>query len=58
MAPRKRKLTPDEQRKRFIDLARQIGADESEEGEERAFGKVGLKKATQPKKKRGLKAKT
>lgn len=34
----------EEQSKRFIETARKIGVDESEEGHERAFGKVGLKK--------------
>jgi len=43
--PRKPKLLPDDpaQSKRFIDMAREIGADESERGREafdRVFGKV------------------
>jgi hypothetical protein len=38
------KLTPAEQRKRFKETARELDADETEAGQERAFGKVGLKK--------------
>ena len=43
-----------EERKRFTELARELGVDESEAAQERAFGKVGLKKpkkAMSPKKK-------
>ena len=38
------KMTPAEQRKRFIQEARKLEVDETEAGQERAFGKVGLKK--------------
>lgn len=44
MAKKKQKLTPAEQRKRFIETARKLKVDETETGQERAFGKVGLKK--------------
>lgn len=40
----KPKLTPAEQRKRFIEAARELEVDETEEGQEKAFGKVGLGK--------------
>jgi hypothetical protein len=54
MAAKKRKLTAAEQRKRFTELTRELGVDESEAAQKRAFGKVGLKKpkkAMSPKKK-------
>lgn len=44
MPKRKPKMTPAEQRRAFIETARKLGADESDAGQERAFGKVGLKK--------------
>ena len=37
-------MTPAEQRKRFIEAARELEVDETEEGQEKAFGKVGLGK--------------
>jgi len=45
---RKRTLSPDnpEQSKRFIDLARELGADESQDAFERAFEKVVRPKRT------------
>jgi hypothetical protein len=46
--PTKSKLTPAEQHRRFKALARELEVDETAKGEERAFGKVGLRK---PKKK-------
>ena len=52
-APRHRqKMTPSEQRKRFIETARELGIPDTEAAQERAFGKVGLKKPkkTSPKK--------
>ncbi len=49
MANKKHKLAPAEQRKRFIEAARELQADETEQGQERAFCKVGLKKAAQRK---------
>ena len=58
MAAKKGKLTPAEQRKRFIETAREVGADETEAGEERAFGRVGLKKPPRHPKKGGPKSKT
>lgn len=33
-----------DQSKRFIEKARELGVDETEAGQEKAFGKVGLKK--------------
>jgi len=52
--PRKPKPQPDdpEQSKRFIDTAREIGADESLEGFERTFKKVVPVRTNRPKKKR------
>lgn len=50
MAKRKHKLTPAEQRKRFVETARELGVDETEKGQDRAFGKVGLKKKSSRKK--------
>jgi len=46
---RKPEPKPDdaEQSKRFIDKAREVGADETEEGAERAFKKVVSKKIKQ-----------
>lgn len=44
MPKRKRKMTPAEQHREFVKTARALGADESEAGQERAFGKVGLRK--------------
>jgi hypothetical protein len=44
MAKRKTKLTPAEQRRRFIETARELGIPDTEAAQERAFGKVGLKK--------------
>ena len=38
------KLRQTEQSKRFIEKARELGVDETEAGQEKAFGKVGLKK--------------
>lgn len=48
----KTKLTTAEQRKRFIEAARELDVDETEAGQERAFGKVGLKKPRKPKDKK------
>ncbi len=48
---KKKKESPREQSKRFIETARKLGVDETESGHERAFGKVGLKKPKPPKKK-------
>jgi hypothetical protein len=45
----KRKPDDPEQSKRFIDTAREIGADESEDGAERAFSKVARPKRPAPK---------
>lgn len=53
MATKKSKMTPAEQRKRFIETARKLGVDETEAGHERAFGKVGLKKPKKPAKMKG-----
>lgn len=39
------RMSPTEQSKRFIEDARKLEVDETEAGEERAFGKVGLKKS-------------
>ena len=36
----KPKLTDEERHKRFVDVAREVEADETEEGAERAFRKV------------------
>jgi hypothetical protein len=44
MATKKKRGTQAEQAKRFIDMARELGVDESERGQERAFGKVGMKR--------------
>lgn len=49
MPKQKGKLTQTEQYKRFIETARKLGVDETEEGHEKAFGKVGLKKAKKSK---------
>ena len=52
--PRKPKESQAEQSKRFIEKARKFCVDESEEGQEKAFGKVGLgkpKKGGRPPKK-------
>ena len=48
-----KKLSPSEQRKRFIETARKLGVDETEAGHERAFGKVGLKKKRKKIKRQG-----
>jgi hypothetical protein len=40
----KRKLTATEQHRRFVETACELGIDESEAAQDRAFGKVGLKK--------------
>jgi hypothetical protein len=53
MATKKVKLTPTQQRKRFKEMAIEIGADVTEAGQERAFGKVGLKKPKKPAKTKG-----
>lgn len=42
MAKRPKDKTDSDQSKRFIEKARELGADESEKGQEQAFGKVGL----------------
>lgn len=39
---RKPKESPEEQHRRFVETARDLGLEESETAEERAFGKVGL----------------
>ena len=44
MPRKKTKLTPAEQRKRFIETARELGIPDTEAAQEKAFGKVGLKK--------------
>jgi len=41
---RKPKLRAAEQRKRFIETAHKLGIPDTEAAQERAFGKVGLKK--------------
>jgi hypothetical protein len=46
---KKSKQTQAEQSKRFIEKAREMGADETEAGQEKAFGKVGLGKSVKPK---------
>ena len=51
MKRRKRELQA-EQSKRFIEIARKLGVDETEAGHERAFGKVGLKKPKKGKRKK------
>lgn len=51
MPRKKSKLTPVEQRKRFAETARELGIPDTEAAQERAFGKVGLKKPKKPKKK-------
>jgi hypothetical protein len=50
MVKKKRKDTPAEQRKRFIEMARKLGVSDTEAAQERAFGKVGLKKQAKKKK--------
>ena len=42
MIKKKAKLTPAEQHRRFIEKARELGVDETENGQEAALGKVGL----------------
>lgn len=44
MVSKKSKPVQQEQSKRFIEKARELGVDETEAGQEKAFGKVGLKK--------------
>ncbi len=44
MPKRKRKMTPKEQHAEFVKTARELGLGESEAAQERAFGKVGMKK--------------
>lgn len=51
MAKKKHKLTPAEQRKRFIEMARKLGVQDTEAAQEKAFGKVGLKKPKKAKSK-------
>ena len=51
---KKTKAPQSEQSKRFIDKARELEVDETEKGQEKAFGKVGLGK---PKGRKGGKGK-
>lgn len=44
MPRKKTKLTPAEQRKRFIELAKDLEIPDTQAAQEQAFGKVGLKK--------------
>lgn len=53
---KKTELTPAEQRRRFKETAREIEVDETEAGQRRALGKVGL--AAKSTKKNGPKSKT
>jgi hypothetical protein len=55
--PRKPKPPPDdpEQFKRFIDMAREVGADESPDALDRAFRKVVPVSATKPKRRNSKK---
>lgn len=46
---KKSKISPQEQRRRFEETARKLGADETEAGQEKAFSKVGMKKSTKSK---------
>lgn len=47
---RKPKLTPAERHKRFVDMAKEIGADERPESFDKAFGSImGSPKAAGPK---------
>ena len=52
MPRKKTKLTPAEQRKRFIETARELGIPDTPEAQERAFGKVGMKKPKKGKRKK------
>jgi hypothetical protein len=52
VAQKKRRDTQAEQSKRFIETARKLGVDETEAGNERAFGKVGQKKPKKAKPKK------
>jgi hypothetical protein len=52
MPRKKTKLTQAEQRKRFIETARDLGIPDTEATQDRAFGKVGLKKPKKKTKKR------
>jgi hypothetical protein len=52
MPGKKAKLTPAEQRKRFIETARELGIPDTEAAQEKAFGKVGLKKPKKTKRKK------
>lgn len=42
-----KKLSPTEQSKRFIEKARELGCDETEAGQEKAFGKSGQRSRRQ-----------
>lgn len=42
MPTKKKHETQEEQSKRFIEKARELAVDETEAGQEKAFGKVGL----------------
>ena len=44
MPRKKAKMTPAEQKRRFIETARELGIPVTEAAQERAFDKVGLKK--------------
>jgi hypothetical protein len=51
-APRSILLTPTEQHRRFVEAARELGISDTEAAQERAFGKVGLKKPRKGKRKK------
>lgn len=49
MTMKRQQESQSEQSKRFIEKARELGVDETEAGQEKAFGKVGMKKPTSKK---------
>lgn len=49
---RSSKISPAEQRKRFAETARELGIPDTEAAQEKAFGKVGLRKPKKSKRKK------
>jgi len=54
---KKPKTPGSEQSKRFIELARELELDDTEAGQEKVFGKVGMKKPKPKKKTKSKRAK-
>lgn len=50
--PKRPREGQDQQSRRFVDAARELGVDETKAGQERAFVKVGLKSRDKNKKKK------